>query len=156
MRKLLEPRDQLIDALVRKQQLKVNVGAVGPQWLAHTLGDHDFTGRLDANDGFAEYHLYFERGRPVHATAIAGRFTAEGERAFNAFVATSSAEGTLFFGDFPAPGTLHLPLADLLGRARDLLNDNERRAREGLMVSANEIEVNADLYAVYRMVGPKQ
>jgi len=156
VRKLLEPRAQLVQRLATGKDTHVSVGLVGPQWLAETLAEKGFSGRLDAKDNFAEYHLFFERGRPTHATAVAGRFSADGERAFNAFVASRGAEGSLSFGDFPAPATLHLPLADLLARARELLNDNERRAREGMMVGATEIQVDPDLYHVYRMVGPKQ
>ncbi|MFT3836024.1 MAG: response regulator [Myxococcaceae bacterium] len=156
VRKLLEPRALVAQLIDSKKNSPVSVGTVGPQWLAEMLAERRFSGRLDAKDNFAEYRLFFEEGRPVHATAAAGRFTAEGERAFNAFIASRGAEGALNFGTHPAPPSLQLPLADLLARARELLNDNERRAREGMMVGANEIQVDPDLYHVYQMVGPKQ
>ncbi len=156
VRKLLEPRQQVQTRLSTGAEVPVNVGLVGPQWLAEMLAEREFSGRVEAKDSFAEYRLFFERGKPLHATATAGRFAAEGERAFNAFVASKGAEGKLYPGEFPAPATLHLPLHDLIARARDLLNDNERRAREGLLVGATDIQVDPDLYHVYQMVGPKQ
>ena len=40
-------------------------------------------------------------------------------------------------------------------RACAALNENETRMREALMVTATDIDVNGDLYAVYTHVGPK-
>ena len=37
-----------------------------------------------------------------------------------------------------------------------MLNGNEQKLREGLLVNANQIAVNSDLYGVYTKVGPKQ
>ena len=52
-----------------------------------------------------------------HASAQAGKFTAEGERAFNAFIATKNAEVTWTPGNGAAPQNLHLTTAVLIERA---------------------------------------
>jgi hypothetical protein len=95
-------------------------------------------------------------GQVVHAAAVAGRFTAEAERAFNAFLASRAGEAAFTAGLFPSPQSLSLPTEVLLERGCGTLNENERRIREGLLVNAGLIEVNEPLYAVYRQVGPKQ
>jgi hypothetical protein len=114
------------------------------------------SGRLDAKDGWAHYSLFFTDGRCRHASAQAGKFTAEGERAFNAFIASKQAEATWTPGNGAAAENLHLDTAILVERASVTLNENERRVREGLMVAATQVEVNTALYAVYTQVGPKQ
>jgi hypothetical protein len=88
---------------------------------------------------------------------VAGKYTAEGERAFNAFVATRAAEGE-FTPGAPAAVARNLFLGTdvLVERACSTLNENERRMRESLMVQATQIEVSHELYSVYRQVGPKQ
>jgi hypothetical protein len=112
---------------------------------------------LTARDGWAAYTLHFADGVCVHASAVAGKYTAEGDRAFNAFVATRAAEGELSFGSPPtAPRNLFLSTDVLVERACSTLNENEGRMRESLLVTATHVEVNADLYAVYCHVGPKQ
>ena len=79
-----------------------------------------------------------------------------GERAFNAFVASRAGEGG--FTEGPVGNlaqNLFLATEVSIERACATLNDNERRMRESLMVSATEIAVNEELYKVYRAVGPK-
>jgi CheY-like chemotaxis protein len=156
VRKLLEPRE-LSAALVKgRGDFTVDIAAVGPQWLLKQLLAVRFTGRLDARDGFANYQLYIEGGSVKHAAAVAGRYHAEAERAFNAFVASRAAEGTVQHGTFPSPQSLFLSTEVLIERACATLNDNEQRVREGLMVSATQIDINEALYEVYRRIGPQQ
>jgi hypothetical protein len=57
---------------------------------------------------------------------------------------------------FPSPQSLTLPTEVLIEQGCGTLNENERRIREGLMVTAGQIEINTELYSVYRQVGPKQ
>lgn len=156
-RKLLEPRAMIEAQLEIGQPFAVPVHTVGPQWFLRQLAQRHVGGTLVARDGWASYQLYFDPdGTCVHASATAGKFTAEGERAFNAFVASKAADGDFLPGAIPqVVRNLFLGTEVLLERAASTLNENERRMREGLMLSATQIEVNLDLYAVYQQVGPK-
>jgi hypothetical protein len=108
-------------------------------------------------DGWAAYTLAFNSGVCFHANAVAGKYTAEGERAFNAFIASRAGEGAFTPGPPPTvPQNLFLATEVMIERACAALNENERRLRESLMVTATQIDVNTDLYAVYCQVGPKQ
>lgn len=156
VRKLMTPRENAHKHLQANEAFSVNIAAVGPQWLLRELALARATGRLDAKDGWASYQLFFTEGAVVHAAAQAGRYTAEAERAFNAFIASRAAEGRFEPGTFPSPQSLALPTDVLIERGTGTLNENERRVREGLLVSASQIDVNEELYAVYRQVGPSQ
>lgn len=156
VKKLLEPRESASAQLRARRDFAIGVSTVGPQWLLRELAMAKFTGRLDAKDGWATYQLFMQNGALRHAAAQAGRYSAEGERALNAFIASRSSEGKAVFGPFPAPATLILPTEVLLERACGTLNENERRLKEGLLIAANHIEVNNELYSVYSQVGPKQ
>lgn len=156
-RTLLEPRKTLRTQLEAGGPIAVKIHAVGPQWLLHQLAALRFSGVLSAKDGWASYTLYFAEGVCLHASAVAGKYTAEGERAFNAFVATRAAEGELRAGTAPPVSrNLFLGTDVLVERACSTLNENEGRMRESLLVSATHVEINPDLYAVYCHVGPKQ
>ena len=156
VKKLLEPRQNALRLLASGEPFTLPVAPVGPQWLLLRMSELHASGRLDARDGWAHYALFFTEGRCTHASAQAGKFTAEGERAFNAFIASKSAEATWTPGNGAAHENLFLDTAVLTERASVTLNENERRVRESLLVTATQIEVNPDLYAVYRQVGPKQ
>jgi CheY-like chemotaxis protein len=156
-KKLLEPRRLVQAQLELGEPLTLQVHAVGPQWLLHQLAAHRANGSLSARDGWASYALHFADGVCVNATAVAGKYTAAGERAFNAFVATRAAEAEFTRGSVDsAPRNLFLGTDVLVERACSTLNENERRLRESLMVQATQIDINTDLYSVYRQVGPKQ
>lgn len=154
---LLEPRRAAKAALLRKEAIPLTIHAIGPQWLLHQLAELHATGLLTARDGWASYTLHFADGVCVHASAVSGKYTAEGERAFNALVATRSAEGTFSPGRAPdAPRNLFLSTDVLVERACSTLNENEGRMRDTLLVTATHVEVNPELYALYGQVGPKQ
>lgn len=156
-RTLLEPRRQVRSALEAGGQASITIHTVGPQWLLHQLAGLKATGVVSARDGWASYALHFVDGVCLHASAVAGKYTAEGERAFNAFVASRAADGAFTPGaPPPAPRNLFLATDVLVERACSTLNENETRARETLLVTATHVEVNAELYAVYSHVGPKQ
>ncbi len=155
VRELLAPREKLARELATGAAVAISTASVGSQWLVRQLGRQRFTGRMDLRDGWATYQLFFQDGTPVHAYALSGKHSADGERAFNAFIASKAAEGTLAPGIFPAPVTLTLDGEAQISRAAKTMNDNERRVREASLVSAGEIAVNRDLYAVYAQVGPK-
>ncbi|MBX7100892.1 MAG: response regulator [Myxococcaceae bacterium] len=156
VKKLFTPRTEAERQLAAGADFPVNLGVLGPQWLVSVLAKGGFTGVLEAADSWASYRLNFTEGYPRHCSAQAGRHQADGERAFNALIASRNAQGTVRFGNFPAPSTLVMPASMLLERACATLNENERRVREGLLVSATDLEVNVDLYAIYRHVGPQQ
>lgn len=156
-RKLLEPRLTVGAQLHSGQPFPLAIHTVGPQWVLRSISAGKQSGTLTARDGWASYQLYFDDGTCVHASAVAGKYTAESERAFNAFVASRAAEGEFLPGPAPqVPRNLFLSTDVLLERACTTLNENEQRMRDNLMVTATQIEVNDDLYAVYRQVGPKQ
>lgn len=156
-RKLLEPRTLVEAQLEIGQPFAVPIHVVGPQWFLRQLAQHHVGGTLVARDGWASYQLYFAPdGACVHASATAGKFTAEGERAFNAFIASKAAEGDFMPGAIPqVVRNLFLGTEVMIERAASTLNENERRMREGLMLTATQIDVNTELYAVYQQVGPK-
>ncbi|MCC6334189.1 MAG: response regulator [Myxococcales bacterium] len=156
-RKLLEPRNQVLAQLEIGQPFPLPLHAVGPQWFLRQLAQRHLGGTLMARDGWASYQLYFSPdGTCLHASATAGKFTAEGERALNAFIASKAAEGDFLPGPIPAVvKNLFLSTEVMIERAASTLNENERRMREGLMLAATQIDVNAALYAVYQQVGPK-
>jgi DNA-binding response OmpR family regulator len=156
VRKLIEPRETTLAQIQSKHGFTVSVPAVGPQWLLREMALAKCTGKLAAKDGWAQYDVFLHDGQVVHAAATAGRFTAEADRAFNAFLASRAAEATFTPGMFPSPKTMSVPTEVLIERGCGTLNDNERRIREGLLINAGQIEVNDALYSVYRQVGPKQ
>lgn len=154
--KLLEPRRVVMAMLELGNATQISIHAVGPQWLMGQLAARQKTGVLQCKDGWANYTLAFTDGVCTHASALAGKYTAEGERAFNAFIASRAGEGGFTDGPPPAvPKNMFLNTEVSVERACTTLNDNERRMRESLMVSATEITVNEELYKVYRAVGPK-
>ncbi|MBL8916267.1 MAG: response regulator [Archangium sp.] len=155
--KLLEPRRAMQAAFELGQTDALVIHQVGPQWLLRLIGSMGLTGTLICRDGWASYQLFFNQGACFHASAVAGKYNAEGERAFNAFIASRAGEGS-FSNGVPAGASqnLHLTTEVLIERACTTLNDNERRMRESLMLTATQIDVNAQLYEVYRAVGPKQ
>jgi CheY-like chemotaxis protein len=155
--KLLEPRRQFLAQLAAHQTQALAIHALGPQWLLRQLVAQKKTGVLLCRDGWASYQLAFNEGACFHASAVAGKYNADGERAFNAFVASRAGEGSFTEGLPPnLAQNLYLSTEVLIERACAGLNENERRMRESLMVTATQIEVNAELYAVYTQVGPKQ
>jgi DNA-binding MarR family transcriptional regulator len=51
---------------------------------------------------------------------------------------------------------VHPDVASAFERAVETLNENEKRMRDALMITATQIEVHPELYRVYQNVGPKQ
>jgi DNA-binding response OmpR family regulator len=156
VKKLLEPRQQTLSLVGAGHPFSVMVSPVGPQWLLLRFAEQRASGRLEAKDGWATYRLVLSNGDCIHASAAAGKYTAHGERAFNAFIASKNAEASWVPGAVDETPNLPLSTKALIDQACMTLNDNERRMRESLMITANQVEVESDLYAVYRQVGPKQ
>ncbi len=155
-RKLLEPRGNAIGQLLLGQSFGLSIASVGPQWTLRQLAQRQLSGRLEVKDGWASYALVMNNGVCVNASATAGKYTADGERAFNAFIASRAGEAVWVPGPQQvSPQNLFLSTEVLIERACTTLNDNERRMRETMLVAATQIEVNQELYDVYRQVGPK-
>jgi len=158
VKKMLEPRQTVLAQLQVGAPFTVQLATVGPQWFLRQLAARGASGLLEARDGWARYHLVLREGTCFTATAQAGQFKADADRAFNAFIASKNAEASWSPGAPPqdVKQNLYLDTTVQLERACATLNENEQRMREGLMVSATQIDVNIDLYAVYQQVGPKQ
>ena len=155
-RKLLEPRSHALAKLLSGQAFPFSVANVGPQWTLRQLALRYLSGRLEVKDGWASYLLVLNGGTCINAQATAGKYTADGERALNAFIASRAAEATWVPGaQATTPQNLFLSTEVLIERACATLNENERRMRETLLIAATQIEVNKELYDVYRHVGPR-
>jgi len=153
---LLQPRQQARAQIAQGQLRSIPVGQLGVQWVLRELAAAGVTGTLRARDSWATYEVAFRAGRAIHASAQTGSHQAVGERALNAFVASRCTDAT-WNPTEPGPRqTLMLPVPELLVRATQLLNDNARRLRDGLMVNPIEIHVNPELYEVYVRNGPQQ
>lgn len=156
---LLEPRRKFQAALAQSKPgdaIPVTLNSVGPQWLLRELAKQGEAFRIDAADGWAKYNVYVKGGRAIHAVAVAGRHRAEAEKAFTAFIASKATDAVVHRVDDARATTLQHGLEEELQLTAEALNENERRLRDGLMISANNIQVDTDLYAVYAQVGPKQ
>ena len=153
---LLQPRQQARMEIIGGTLRTIPVGQLGVQWTLREIAAAGITGTLRARDSWATYEVAFRDGRAIHAAAQTGSHQAVGERALNAFVASRCTDATWTSGDPGARQTLMLPVPELLVRANQLLNDNARRLRDGLMVNPIEIHVNPELYEVYVRNGPQQ
>ncbi len=153
---VLQPRQQARAQIPQGTLRSIPVGQLGVQWVLRELAAAGVTGTLRARDSWATYEVAFREGRAIHASAQTGSHQALGERALNAFVASRCTDAT-WNPTEPGPRqTLMLPVPELLVRATQLLNDNARRLRDGLMVNPIEIHVNPELYEVYVRNGPQQ
>jgi DNA-binding response OmpR family regulator len=153
---LLQPRAQFRGLLGAGRVGAIPLGQLGVQWVLRELAAAELTGRLRARDSWASYEVIFRGGAALHASAQTGSHQAVGERALNALVASRCTEATWTGGDFGTRQTLMLPVPNLLARATQLLNENARKLRDGLMVNPLEIHVNPELYQVYVRNGPQQ
>lgn len=155
MQKLLEPRRAAQAALELRQTEQLAIHTLGPQWLLRELAARKKSGVLSAKDGWATYTLGFEHGVLTHASGVAGQYTATGERALNAFIASRAAQGSFDGARQAPPANLTGDTERSITRAVETLNENERRVRENLLLSARQLTVHEELYQVYRAVGPK-
>ena len=153
---LLQPRQQARAEIVQGSVRTIPVGQLGVQWTLRELAGAGLTGTLRARDSWANYEVAFRQGHAIHASAQTGSHQAVGERALNAFVASRCTEASWNEAEPGPRQTLMLPVPELLVRTNQLLNDNARRLREGLMVNPIEIHVNPELYEVYVRNGPQQ
>jgi DNA-binding response OmpR family regulator len=155
VKQLLTPRAQANAAMAAGKVSSLNVGALGLAWVLRAIAAHGMTGRLRGRDSWATYEVHFRKGVGVHAQAQTGGHQAVGERALNAFVASRCAEATWTAGDSAPRQTLMLPMAQLIDRAAELLNENAEKLRDAHLVNPGAIHVNEELYRVYSQNGPK-
>jgi DNA-binding response OmpR family regulator len=155
VKQLLTPRAQAHAAMGAGKVSTLAVGTLGLGWVLRALAAHGMTGRLRGRDSWATYEVHFRKGAGVHAQAQTGGHQAVGERALNAFVASRCVEATWTAGDTAPRQTLMLPVAELIDRAAELLNENAQKVRDAHLVTPGAINVNADLYRVYAQNGPK-
>ncbi len=155
VKQLLTPRAQANAAMAAGKVSTLAVGSLGLGWVLRALSAHGMTGRLRGRDSWATYEVHFRKGAGVHAQAQTGGHQAVGERALNAFVASRCAEATWTAGDAAPRQTLMLPVAELIDRAAELLNENAGKLRDAHLVKPGSMRVNADLYRVYTQNGPK-
>ena len=152
---LLAPRRAFLDALARGQTAPVSLAEAGTQWTTRALTQKKATGRLEAEDGWARYAIFFHEGRLVHARAVAGQHEAQGLRALNAFLGSEKAEAAFVSGgELPAPN-LSGDLEELIVQAQAVLNRNAAAAEEALLVGGQTVRVDPELYALYAQLGPK-
>jgi DNA-binding response OmpR family regulator len=154
VRALLGPRAAARKALAARGPSALPVGTLGAQWVIGEMARQGLTGTLSARDGWASYRLTFRDGAPEHASAQSGRHVAQGPRALDALVASRGADGQFVPGPPAQAPNLKGSAAALLAASVELLNANDRRVREGLLVRSREVQVNQDLYALYAQVGP--
>jgi DNA-binding response OmpR family regulator len=155
VKQLLTPRAQAQASMGAGKVSTLPVGTLGIGWVLRSVAAHGMTGRLRGRDSWATYEVHFRKGAGVHAQAQTGGHQAVGERALNAFVASRCAEATWTAGDTAPRQTLMLPVAQLIERAAELLNENAQKVRDAHLVTPGAIHVNADLYRVYSQNGPK-
>jgi CheY-like chemotaxis protein len=155
-RALLQPRFAARAAIAASPEVELEIAALGPQWVLRETTAAGLPGVLEARDSWASYRIGLSNGRVVHAWARAGVHEATGDRAFNAYIASRGARGIFRRGVDAGPENLGATIGDLLARAAEVLNANEQRVREGLLVQAREIRVNEELYELYARIGPKQ
>ncbi|MGO9832128.1 MAG: response regulator [Myxococcaceae bacterium] len=155
VKQLLTPRAQADAAMASGKLSTLPVGTLGLGWVLRAVAAHGMTGKLRGRDSWASYEVHFRKGTGVHAQAQTGGHQAVGERALNAFVASRCAEATWTAGDAAPRQTLMLPMAQLLDRAAELLNENAEKLRDASLVNPGAIHVNVDLYRVYAQNGPK-
>jgi DNA-binding response OmpR family regulator len=155
LKELLEPRRRFTRLINSEGGLLFPLGTLGTQWVLRALTQAGFSGQLDANDSWATWRLWFERGRLVQCTSKVGANTFSGDQALAGYVTSRHLEGSLSRG-MPAPdeGFGGQPTAATLLRVVTALAEGERRAQEAQLARARSLVVDEELYRLYLSVGP--
>lgn len=153
---LLAPRHQFQEAVRARSNALLPLGAVGLQWAMRHLARVRAEGVLSAKDGWAEYAVYVRGGELLHAEATSGAHRAVGARAFNAFLGSTGANGAFTAGVRAPEQTLGGPVAGWIEEGWKVLNRNAAVAEESLLLGERKLTVDAELYALYAQLGPKQ
>jgi DNA-binding response OmpR family regulator len=153
---LLEPRARFEADLLAGRVTQFPVQALGPQWILIQLSAAKLTGRVDAQDAWANYQLFVQSGEVVYASGQSGAQQLHGEGALIGFIASGAVEASWTPGQLAPKAALATPMGQLLARATQVLNANSERAASALLVAPGSIEVNQELYRVYQLNGPQR
>ena len=155
VRELCEPRRRFTRLIPTDGGIEFNFGALGPQWVLKALTLGGYTGQLDAHDSWANWRLWFERGRLVQCSAQMATAALSGDRALGSYLTSKQAEGSLSRGVPSAEeGFGGQSTAATLSRLVPWLNDEQKRAAESELSRARALQVNEDLYRLFLSVGP--
>jgi CheY-like chemotaxis protein len=155
VRELGEPRRRFKRLLEQQQSVTQSLSSLGPQWIVRCVAASGQSVQLDAVDGWSAWRLSFSRGQLIRATARTGSQTFASLVAVKAFLCSRTLEGSIAFVEPPGPPEFPgMSAEQVLQRAVAELNDEQRRARDELLRSAQTLEVNAELHHLYVSVGP--
>ncbi len=155
VRELGEPRRRFQRLLEQRQSVTLGLSALGPQWMIRTLAAYGQSVQLDAFDGWSTWRLYFSGGRLQQVTGRTGSQTFTAFQALRPLLCSRSLEGSFAFLEHGIPsGFGGQTTEQVLGRAVAELNEEQRRARDELLRSAQKLEVNPELHQLYVSVGP--
>jgi DNA-binding response OmpR family regulator len=155
VRELCEPRRRFTRLIPTDGGIEFNFGALGPQWVLKALTLGGYTGQIDAHDSWANWRLWFEKGRLIQCSAQMATAGLSGDRALASYLASKQAEGSLSRG-MPSTeeGFGGQSTAATLSRLVPWLNDEQKRAAESELSRARALQVNEDLYRLFLSVGP--
>ncbi|HZA52446.1 MAG TPA: response regulator, partial [Myxococcaceae bacterium] len=131
---------------------EMDMGLLGPRWLLRTLGRQRSTGVLAARDEWASYRIAVRGGAPVLARANAAGRETSGVSAVGAFLVSRGATGEFTPQAVEDPATFDVAMEDLLDATCAALNELEARAASDQIRQAGTVEVDGDLYQLYRRV----
>ena len=153
---LLDARRAFLARVMTRQSGSVSLWDAGPQWTLRALAQAKATGALEVEEGWARYSLFFRDGELVYAHASSGTHQADGVRALNAFVVCELGDAAFVPGGAPPAVNLQQPLETLIAEAQALLNRNDQKAQEALLIGGRTVNVDPELYALYAQLGPKE
>ncbi len=155
IKELCEPRRRFLRLIDTEGGIEFDFGKLGPQWTMKALTITGFTGQVDARDEWANWTIWFEKGRLVQCTARIGPTLLSSDQALGSFLTSRHAEGGLNRG-IPAPdeGFGGQTTAQVLSRLVPWLNDEQKRAAESQLSRARALTVNTELYRLFQSVGP--
>jgi hypothetical protein len=148
----LGPRHRAAADLRQALPGEMDMGLLGPRWLLRTLGRQKATGVLAARDEWASYRIAVRSGAPVLARANAAGRETSGVSAVGAFLVSRGATGEFTPQPVDDAATFDLAMEDLLDATCAALNELEARAASDQIRQAGTVEVDGDLYQLYRRV----
>jgi DNA-binding response OmpR family regulator len=155
IKELCEPRRRFIRLIDTEGGIEFDFGKLGPQWSMKALTINGFSGQIDARDEWANWTIWFEKGRLVQCTARMGPTLLSSDQALGSFLTSRHAEGGLNRGiQAPDEGFSGQSTAQVLARLVPWLNDEQKRAAESQLSRARALTVNTELYRLFQTVGP--
>lgn len=155
IKELCEPRRRFLRLIETEGGIEFDFGKLGPQWTLKALTISGYSGQLDARDEWANWTIWFEKGRLVQATARMGPTLLSSDQALGSFITSRHAEGGLSRGiAAPDEGFGGQSTSQILARLVPWLNDEQKRAAETQLARARALTVNMELYRLFQTVGP--